>query len=109
MLIKRSIQKDCKTSLSEHDPNKIIAVCTEDMINDLLLFTLKLAMFSKQYLVTFQYDDVSDMSMIGQDHFSKSTELFTMQRKLLLKILKMLTMRTDVKKPNSSTNFLIRM
>ena len=48
MLINRSIQKDCKTSLSEHDPNKIIAVCTEDMINDLLLFTLKLAMFSKQ-------------------------------------------------------------
>ena len=48
MLIKRSIQKDCKTSLSEHDTNKIIAVCTEDMINDLLLFTLKLAMFSKQ-------------------------------------------------------------
>ena len=25
-------------------PNKIIAVCTEDMINDLLLFTLKLVM-----------------------------------------------------------------
>ena len=52
-------------------PNKIIAVCTEDMIKDLLLFTLKLVMSSKQSLVTFQYDDVSDMSMIGQGSFGK--------------------------------------
>ena len=53
VLIKSFIQKDCKTSLSEHLPNKTIAVCTEDMINDLLLFTLKLVMSSKQSLVTF--------------------------------------------------------
>ena len=44
MIIKSFIQKNCNTSFSEHLSNKIIAVCTEDMIRDLLLFTLKVVM-----------------------------------------------------------------
>ena len=87
MLIKRSIQKDCKTSLSEHFPNKVIAVCTEDMINDLILFPLKLAMSSKKSLVTFQYDDVSDMSMIGQGSFGKIYQGIYGEEKVVVKVL----------------------
>ena len=38
---------------------RTISFCIEDMIKDLLLFTLKLVMSSKQSLALFHYDDVS--------------------------------------------------
>ena len=42
------------------------------MIKDLLLFTLKLVILSKQSLALFHYDDVSYVSMIGQGSFDKT-------------------------------------